>query len=107
MENNDGTFFTGTIIVAESKNLLIKSDKLIKSDSGELFDTFVCGTRYVGETFDSLFHSKTVNCAFTGIPPSRIDKDHPFDVSWWRGGGCAMIGCIALPVHGKYKMSSD
>lgn len=91
---NNGNIFKATVIKAELNNILIISEKMINFDTLQ-YNMFVCSIRLQGDTFEDLFNREYVCCNITAMPQDKISND-PFDVSWWRGGGGAMLGSISL-----------
>lgn len=42
----------------------------------------------------SITSSEYLSCSATWIPVEKFDKSRPFDTSWWRGGGAAIIDLL-------------
>lgn len=51
--------------------------------------------RYEGASAENFIEGKMVLCAVTLVPQERFSPDHPFDLTWWRGGG-AIVADVTL-----------
>jgi hypothetical protein len=56
---------------------------------------FVATPRHEGGVLTDLLSRKSVFCALTRIPETRLQTEDPFDLAWWRGGP-ALVGELEL-----------
>jgi hypothetical protein len=55
---------------------------------------FTASPRHEGTSLADLSAGRDVGWNLTGVPADRLPS--PFDLSWWRGGGAALIGTLRL-----------
>jgi hypothetical protein len=58
------------------------------------WEFFAASPRHVGASIADLSAGRDIGWNLTGIPADRLAS--PFDLSWWRGGGAALIGTLRL-----------
>lgn len=60
----------------------------------KFWEFFTAAPRHVEASLADLSAGREVGWNLTGIPVQRLVA--PFDLSWWRGGGAALIGTLKL-----------
>jgi hypothetical protein len=81
------------IVAVENKGTALAVEFSLKTNS---FTNAIIIPRHEGVLVDDLLLGKSVLCAVTLVSRERFSPDHPFDLSWWRGGNAAVADVVLV-----------
>lgn len=50
----------------------------------------VASPRLSQENLETLLHQGFLGCCVTWVPNEKFEPNHPYDITWWRGGAAAI-----------------